>query len=97
MRCLLRRKRRAVHTPEVALLSIERYFIWCACVGRKLLQPQYAVTGRMFHVIISLGLLISVGVGLWGSRGVSVSLAPARGARRPRARPAACNTGAHSM
>eukprot|EP00964_Phaeocystis_antarctica_P144395 scaffold110168_cov58-Phaeocystis_antarctica.AAC.3 len=34
----------------------------------------------MFHVIISLGLLVSVGVGLWDSRGLGLS--PARGDAR---------------
>ena len=63
MRCLLRRKRRAVHTPEVALLSILSVTLWCACVGRELVHraPQCAVTGGMFHATVSVGLLISVG------------------------------------
>lgn len=82
---------RSAHPGGSAALHFERYLMVRVCRRRQLLQPQYAVTGGMFHVIISLGLLISVGVGLWGSRGLGLSPARggargARGARGTRAR-----------
>ena len=81
MRCLLRRKRRAVHTPEVALLSILSVTLWCACVGRELVQSHNmvyaAVTGGIFHATVSP----SASSSLWGS----VSGALAVSVSRPRA------------
>ena len=85
MRCLLRRKRRAVHTPEVALLSILSVTLWCACVGRELVQSHNmvyaAVTGGIFHATVSPSASSSLWGSVSGALAVSVSR-PRAGARR---------------